>query len=72
MDIDIAKLAADTAKFLAPFLPFLIEGGKAAAQVAGKKFGEATWRVVGRQCLSTCTSTQVQVSKPPEAILTNY
>jgi hypothetical protein len=34
MDIDIAKLAAETAKFLAPFLPYLIQGTKEAAHAA--------------------------------------
>jgi formylglycine-generating enzyme required for sulfatase activity len=41
--MDITQLAADVAKFLTPFLPYLIAGGKAAAEGAGKKFGEAAW-----------------------------
>ena len=47
MNMDIANLAADTAKFLAPFLPYLIKGGKAAAKAAfehiGEKFSDAEW-----------------------------
>ncbi len=47
MDIDIAQLAAQTAAFLAPFLPYLIKGGKIAAkkafEEAGKKFSEKAW-----------------------------
>ena len=40
MEIDIAKLAAETAALLAPFLPYLIKGGKLAAQAAIEKTGE--------------------------------
>ncbi len=47
MDIDIAKLAAETAALLAPFLPYLIKGGKIAAQKAfektGEKLADAAW-----------------------------
>lgn len=47
MDIDIAKLAAETAALLTPFLPYLIKGGKIAAKAAfeetGKKFVETSW-----------------------------
>ena len=47
MDMDIPKLAAETAALLAPFLPYLIKGGKIAAKAAfeeaGKKFTETTW-----------------------------
>ncbi|MBV6396550.1 MAG: Hercynine oxygenase [Anaerolineales bacterium] len=42
--MDITQLAADVAKFLEPFLPYLVAGGTAAAQAAGKKFGEAAWK----------------------------
>lgn len=41
--MDIPQLAADVAKFIAPFLPFLIAGTKAAAEEAGKQFGKAAW-----------------------------
>lgn len=37
MDIDIAQLAAQTAAFLAPFLPYLMKGGKIAAKKAFEK-----------------------------------
>jgi len=40
MDMDIQKLAADTAAMLAPYLPYLIKGGKAAAKAAFEKLGE--------------------------------
>lgn len=43
MEIDIAQLAqlaAQTAAFLAPFLPYLIKGGKIAAKAALEKAGE--------------------------------
>lgn len=47
MEIDIAQLAAQVAAFLAPFLPYLIKGGKIAAQKAfekaGEKFTEEAW-----------------------------
>ena len=39
MTIDIAQLAAQTAAFLAPYLPYLIKGGKDAAQKAFEKTG---------------------------------
>lgn len=41
--MDIPQLAQEVAKFLAPFLPYLIAGTKAAAQEAGKQFGKAAW-----------------------------
>lgn len=41
--MDIQTLAEITAKFLAPFLPYLILASEAAAKEAGKKFGEAAW-----------------------------
>lgn len=41
--MDIPQLAAEVAKFLAPFLPYLILGTEAAAQEAGKRFGGAMW-----------------------------
>jgi len=41
--MDIAQLAVDVAKDLTPFLPYLAAGTKAAAEAAGKKFGEAAW-----------------------------
>ncbi len=41
--MDIPKLATEIANFLAPFLPYLIMAGEAAAKEAGKKFGEAAW-----------------------------
>jgi formylglycine-generating enzyme required for sulfatase activity len=47
MDMDIPKLAAETAALLAPFLPYLIKGGKIAAKAAfeetGKKFVDSVW-----------------------------
>ncbi len=47
MDIDVAQLAAQTAAILAPFLPYLLKGGKAAAKAAfervGEKFVDETW-----------------------------
>ena len=47
MEIDIAQLAGQVAAFLAPFLPYLIKGGKIAAkkafEKAGEKFTEAGW-----------------------------
>ena len=46
MDIDIPKLAAETAALLAPFLPYLIKGGKIAAKAAIEKFGEDAWEGV--------------------------
>jgi len=36
--MEIPQSAAETAKFLAPILPFLIEGGKAAARVKRARF----------------------------------
>ena len=45
--MDIAQLAAQTAAVLAPFLPYLIKGGKIAAkkafEKAGEKFTEEGW-----------------------------
>jgi formylglycine-generating enzyme required for sulfatase activity len=41
--MDIPQLAAEIAKFLAPFLPYLIMASEAAAKEAGKKFGEVAW-----------------------------
>ncbi|MBI3166090.1 MAG: SUMF1/EgtB/PvdO family nonheme iron enzyme [Chloroflexi bacterium] len=41
--MDIPHLAQETAKILAPFLPYLIAGTKAAAEEAGKQFGKAAW-----------------------------
>ncbi|MBL8090462.1 MAG: SUMF1/EgtB/PvdO family nonheme iron enzyme [Anaerolineales bacterium] len=45
--MDIAQLAVDTAKFLAPYLPYLIAGGKLAAKAAfeqaGTRFTDALW-----------------------------
>ncbi len=41
--MDIPQLAADIAKFIAPFLPYLIAGTKAAAEEAGRQFGKAAW-----------------------------
>ncbi|RJP49664.1 MAG: NACHT domain-containing protein [Anaerolineaceae bacterium] len=41
--MDIPQLAAEVAKFLAPFLPYLILGTEAAAKEAGKRFGKAAW-----------------------------
>ncbi len=47
MNIDVVQLAAQTAAFLAPFLPYLIKGGKIAAkkafEKAGEKFTEEGW-----------------------------
>ena len=43
MDMDIQKLAADTAAFLAPFLPYLTAATKAAAEEIGKNFGKEAW-----------------------------
>lgn len=47
MEIDIAQLAAQTAALLAPYLPYLIKGGKIAAkkafEKAGEKFVEKGW-----------------------------
>ncbi|NUQ86636.1 MAG: SUMF1/EgtB/PvdO family nonheme iron enzyme [Anaerolineales bacterium] len=45
--MDIPQLAAEVAKFLAPFLPYLIAGGKEAAKAAfaktGENFADAAW-----------------------------
>ena len=46
--MDIPQLAAEVAKFLAPFLPYLIAGTKAAADEAGKQFGKAAWDQAAR------------------------
>ena len=47
MNLDIATLAANSAVLLAPFLPYLLKGGKAAAKAAfehvGEKFVDAEW-----------------------------
>src|SRR3990170_730199 len=47
MEVDITQLATQVAAFLAPFLPYLIKGGKIAArkafEKAGEKFTEETW-----------------------------
>ena len=47
MNIDVVQLAAQVAAFLAPFLPYLIKGGKIAAkkafEKAGEKFTEEGW-----------------------------
>jgi len=43
MDVNITQLAIDAAKLLAPFLPYLIAGTKAAAEEAGRLFGAAAW-----------------------------
>ena len=47
MNVDIANLAANAALILAPFLPYLLRGGKAAAKAAfehvGEKFVDAEW-----------------------------
>ncbi|MDL1911486.1 hypothetical protein FBQ81_12485 [Chloroflexi bacterium CFX6] len=47
MEIDIAGLAAQVAAFLAPYLPYLVKGGKIAAkkafEKAGEKFAEKGW-----------------------------
>ena len=46
-ELDIATLAANSALLLAPFLPYLLKGGKAAAKAAfehiGEKFVDAEW-----------------------------
>ncbi|MBE7534560.1 MAG: SUMF1/EgtB/PvdO family nonheme iron enzyme [Anaerolineales bacterium] len=41
--MDIPQLAAEIAKFLTPFLPYLISAGETAAKKASEKFGEAAW-----------------------------
>lgn len=38
--VDVLVLAKEAVTFLAPFLPFLIKSGEAAAEEAGKKLGE--------------------------------
>ena len=47
MNLDIATLAANSALLLAPFMPYLLKGGKAAAKAAfehiGEKFVDAEW-----------------------------
>lgn len=47
MDIDIAHLAAATAATLAPFMPYLVDVGKAGgqklAEVIAEKGGELAW-----------------------------
>ena len=43
MDIDIAQLAADTTKFLVPFLPYLLKGTKIAAKSAIEEMGKDAW-----------------------------
>ena len=40
MEIDIAQLAAQITAFLAPYLPYLVKGGKIAAKKAFEKAGE--------------------------------
>ncbi len=46
--MDIPHLAQETAKILAPFLPYLIAGGKEAAKAAfaktGENFADAAWK----------------------------
>ena len=46
--MDIPQLAADVAKFLLPYLPYLIAGGKLAAKAAiektGENFSDAAWK----------------------------
>jgi formylglycine-generating enzyme required for sulfatase activity len=46
--MDIPQLAADTAKFIAPYLPYLIAGTKLAAKAAiektGENFSDAVWK----------------------------
>lgn len=34
---------AALATFITPFIPFLVKGGEAAAEEAGKKFGNSAW-----------------------------
>lgn len=50
--MDIPHLAQETAKILAPFLPYLIAGGKEAAKAAfaktGENFADAAWKKAGR------------------------
>jgi hypothetical protein len=41
--MDIATLAPQAVAFLAPFLPYLLKAGEAAAAEAGKKFGVDAW-----------------------------
>jgi len=45
--MDFAQLAADTVKFIVPYLPYLIAGGKIAAKAAfaktGENFSDAVW-----------------------------
>ncbi|GAB4541231.1 MAG: hypothetical protein Fur002_09250 [Anaerolineales bacterium] len=38
------ELYADIVKVLTPFLPYLMESGKAAAQEVGRLFGDAAWK----------------------------
>jgi hypothetical protein len=41
--MDIATIAPQAAAFLAPFLPYLLKAGEAAASEAGKKLGVDAW-----------------------------
>ncbi|MBK8783150.1 MAG: hypothetical protein IPO22_15385 [Anaerolineales bacterium] len=45
--MDIPQLAIDTVKFIAPYLPYLIAGGRLAAKAAiektGENFSDAVW-----------------------------
>ncbi len=41
--MDIPQFTAELAKYLAPFLPYLISAGETAAKKASEKFGEAAW-----------------------------
>ncbi|GMV35368.1 MAG: hypothetical protein AMXMBFR60_31970 [Chloroflexota bacterium] len=49
MDMDISQLAAKTAKFLAPLLPFLIQGAKDAARAAFERAGEKSFDAVWKK-----------------------
>lgn len=47
--MDITQLAAETAKFLAPLLPFLIQGAKDAARAAFERAGEKSFDAVWKK-----------------------
>ncbi|MBV6392030.1 MAG: Hercynine oxygenase [Anaerolineales bacterium] len=49
MDMDISQLAAKTAIFLAPLLPFLIQGAKDAARAAFERAGEKSFDAVWKK-----------------------
>ena len=67
MDVDIVKLAGEAAAALAPFLPYLLKGGKAAAQKAFEKAGEKLVEEAGAKAEALWEKLKPKVEEKPAA-----